>query len=133
MTQGMTHPLTDISVIADIRQRFEASENSGDTDATAELLSDDAVLIVPDYPVQEGKAACVAFLCEVMRYLVAGADVELCNLERQRRFWRAHLQPWIERMCDAVQSHDAAGVYAALAGFTRAFAQVETQALDMIE
>ena len=69
--QGMTHPLTDISVIADIRQRFEASENSGDMDATAELLADDAVLLVPDYPVQEGKPACVAFLCEVSGWLLA--------------------------------------------------------------
>jgi TorA maturation chaperone TorD len=75
----------------------------------------------------------IAFLCEVMRYLVAGDDVQRCNLERQRRFWRAHLQPWIDRVCDAVQAHEAAGVYAAVAGFTRAFAQVETQALDMIE
>jgi TorA maturation chaperone TorD len=75
----------------------------------------------------------IAFLCEVMRWLIAGGDVERCNLERQRRFWRAHLQPWIDRLCDAVQAHEAARVYAALAGFTRAFAQVETQALDMIE
>jgi uncharacterized protein (TIGR02246 family) len=67
----MTNAVTDVSAIADIRQRFEASENSGDTDATAELLADDAVLIVPDYPVQEGKAACVAFLCEVSGWLLA--------------------------------------------------------------
>jgi TorA maturation chaperone TorD len=75
----------------------------------------------------------VAFLCEVMRYLIAGDDIERCNLERQRRFWRGHMQPWIERLCDAVQSHDAARIYAAVAGLTRAFAHVETQALDMIE
>jgi TorA maturation chaperone TorD len=75
----------------------------------------------------------VAFLFEVMRWLIAGDDVERCNLERQRRFWRAHVQPWVERLCDAVQAHEAARVYAALAGYTRAVAQVETQALDMIE
>jgi uncharacterized protein (TIGR02246 family) len=70
----MTHPLPDISVIADIRQRFEASENSGDTDATAELLADDAVFIVPDYPVQEGKAAIVGFLREISGWLLARFD-----------------------------------------------------------
>jgi TorA maturation chaperone TorD len=75
----------------------------------------------------------IAFLCEVMRYLIAGDDIAHCNLERQRRFWRAHLQPWIERLCESVQGHEAAVIYSALAGFTRAFAQVETQALDMIE
>jgi TorA maturation chaperone TorD len=75
----------------------------------------------------------IAFLCEVMRYLIAGDDVAVCNLERQRRFYRAHLQPWIEALCDAVQGQPEARVYAALAGFTRAFAQVESQALDMLE
>ena len=75
----------------------------------------------------------VAFLFEVMRWLIAGDDAERCNLERQRRFWRTHVQPWVERLCDAVQAHEAARVYAALAGYTRAVAQVETQALDMIE
>jgi TorA maturation chaperone TorD len=75
----------------------------------------------------------IAFVFEVMRWLIAGDDVERCNLERQRRFWRGQVQPWIERLCDAVQAHEAARVYAALAGYTRAFAQVETQALDMME
>lgn len=75
----------------------------------------------------------IAFLCEVMRYLIAGDDVAVCNLERQRRFYRAHLQPWVEALCDAVQTQPEARVYAALAGFTRAFAQVESQALDMLE
>jgi TorA maturation chaperone TorD len=75
----------------------------------------------------------IAFLCEVMRYLIAGEDAAVCNLERQRRFWRAHLQPWVERLCDTVQAHEGAAVYAAVAGLTRAFAQVETQALDMVE
>jgi len=75
----------------------------------------------------------VAYLFEVMRWLIAGDDMAHCNLERQRRFWRTRLQPWIERLCDAVQAHPAARVYAALAGYTRAYAQVETQAVDMIE
>ena len=37
-----------------------------------------------------------------MRYLIAGDDVAVCNLEQQRRFFRAHLQPWVEQLCDAV-------------------------------
>ena len=76
----------------------------------------------------------VAFLLEVMRYLIAGDDVALCNLERQRRFFRDHLQPWVgTSLCDAVEAHARASLYAALAAFTRAFMQVETQGFDMIE
>jgi TorA maturation chaperone TorD len=76
----------------------------------------------------------VAFVFEVMRYLIAGDDVALCNLERQRRFFRDHLQPWVgSSLADAVERHPKAKVYAALAAFTRAFVQVETQGFDMIE
>jgi TorA maturation chaperone TorD len=76
----------------------------------------------------------VSFVLEVMRYLIAGDDLAVCNLERQRRFFRAHVQPWVGRsLCDAVDRHPAARVYAALARFTRAFVDVETQAFDLVE
>jgi TorA maturation chaperone TorD len=75
----------------------------------------------------------VAYLCEVMRYLIAGDDLGVCNLEQQRRFFRTHLQPWIEQLCDAVAQHPRARLYAALATLTRVFVQVETQAFDLIE
>jgi len=75
----------------------------------------------------------VAIVFEVMRYLIAGDDVAVCNLERQRRFFRAHVQSWVEAMCDALEAHPRAGLYRALAGFTRAFVQVETQGFDMLE
>ncbi len=76
----------------------------------------------------------ISFLFEVMRYLIAGDDVAVCNLERQRRFFRSHIQPWVAHsLCDAVEQHPRAGLYAALAAFTRAFVQVETQGFDMIE
>lgn len=76
----------------------------------------------------------VAFLFEVMRYLIAGDDVAVCNLERQRQVFRAHIQPWVgAALADAVEQHPRAKLYAALAAFTRAFLQVETQGFDMIE
>jgi TorA maturation chaperone TorD len=71
--------------------------------------------------------------CEVMRYLIAGDDMAVCNLEQQRRFFRAHLQPWVATLCDAVAAHPRAQLTRALADFTRAFMQVEVQAFDMIE
>ena len=74
----------------------------------------------------------IAALCEVMRYLIAGDDVGVCNLEQQRRFFRAHLQPWVEKLCDAVEAQPRAEVYRALAGLTRAFVQVEIQGFDLL-
>jgi TorA maturation chaperone TorD len=76
----------------------------------------------------------VAFVLEVMRYLIAGDELAVCNLEQQRRFFRAHVQPWVgQALCDAVEQHPAAKLYAVLARFTRAFVEVETQAFDLIE
>ena len=70
---------------------------------------------------------------EVMRYLIAGDDVAVCNLEQQRRFFRSHLQPWVERLCETVALHPAARLWRAIAGMTAGFMQVEAQAFDMVE
>jgi TorA maturation chaperone TorD len=76
----------------------------------------------------------VAFVFEVMRYLIAGDDAAVCNLEQQRRFFRAHVQTWVATsLCEAVEQHTRARLYAALARMTRAFLAVETQAFDLIE
>lgn len=74
----------------------------------------------------------IAYLFEVMRYLIAGDDVAVCNLTRQQAFFAAHLQPWVNRLCDAVQAHPQARFYATLAEFTRAFVAVEMQGFDML-
>jgi len=74
----------------------------------------------------------VACLCEVMRYLIAGDDVAVANLTHQRAFFADHLQPWVLDMCDAISAHPQARFYAAVAAFTRAFADVEAQGFDML-
>lgn len=74
----------------------------------------------------------IAYLCEVMRYLIAGDDVAVSNLTRQESFFAAHLQPWIGALCDAISGHPKARFYAVLAGFTRAFISVEAQGFDML-
>lgn len=74
----------------------------------------------------------VAYLCEVMRYLIAGDDVAVANLTRQREFFASHLQPWIGEMCRTVAAHPSARLYAALAGFSQAFFQVEQQGFDLL-
>jgi TorA maturation chaperone TorD len=75
----------------------------------------------------------VAYLCEVMRYLIAGDDVAVANLTRQREFFARHAQPWLPQMCEAVMAHPKARFYRALAGFTQVFVGVEAQGFDMLD
>src|SRR5205085_5503474 len=91
--------------------------------ATLGLARDDAMPETEDH---------IAYLCEVMRYLIAGDDVAVANLTRQREFFAEHLQPWVGAMCDAIAAHPRARFYAQLAGFTRAFTGVEAQGFDML-
>lgn len=74
----------------------------------------------------------VAYLCEVMRYLIAGDDAAVANLTRQSEFFAEHLQPWVGSLCDAISAHPKARFYVGLAEFTRAFANVESQGFDML-
>ncbi|MDI1244684.1 MAG: molecular chaperone TorD family protein [Rhodoferax sp.] len=75
----------------------------------------------------------VAYLCEVMRYLIAGDDVAVANLTRQQAFFAAHVQPWVGPMCDAIQQHPKARFYTSVAELTRAFVSVEAQGFDMLD
>jgi TorA maturation chaperone TorD len=77
----------------------------------------------------EDHFACV---CEVMRYLIAGDDVEVANLTQQQKFFSAHVQPWATQMCEAITAHPKARFYAALAGFAAAFISVEAQGFDLM-
>jgi TorA maturation chaperone TorD len=70
---------------------------------------------------------------EVMRWLIAGDDAGVCNLEQQRRFYRQHVQPWLPGLCEAVMAQPGARLWAAVAAFTVAFIDVETQGFDLLE
>ena len=80
-------------------------------------------------PETEDHFACV---CEVMRDLIAGDDVEVANLTQQQKFFSTHVQPWVPAMCEAISAHPKARFYAALAGFTAAFVSVEAQGFDLM-
>lgn len=75
----------------------------------------------------------IAYLCEVMRYLIAGDDVAVANLARQREFFNVHIQPWVNTLCEAIARHPRSRFYRALAGFTQAFTSVEAQGFDLLE
>jgi len=74
----------------------------------------------------------IAYLCEVMRYLIAGDDVAVANLTKQNDFFATHVQPWAMNLCDAISAHPKARFYSVLADFTRAFLNVEAQGFDML-
>jgi TorA maturation chaperone TorD len=88
------------------------------------LTRDDTLLETEDH---------VSYIFEVMRYLIAGDDAGVCNLEQQRRFFRNHVQTWLDTLCDAVLAQPQAVVWAAVARFTHSFIAVETQGFDMLE
>ena len=99
----------------------------------AQLRSDLAALGLGRDPARMETEDHIAYVFEVMRYLIAGDDAGSCNLDQQRRFFRAHVQTWVDRLCDAVQGHPRAQVWAAVAAFTRAFVEVEIQGFDLLE
>jgi TorA maturation chaperone TorD len=75
----------------------------------------------------------VAYLCEVMRYLIAGDDAAVANLTRQREFFARHVMTWVPKMCDAIMQHPKARFYRQLAAFTQGFVGVEAQGFDMLD
>lgn len=74
----------------------------------------------------------VSYVFEVMRYLIAGDDVEISNLTRQREFFTRHIHPWVPAFCEALVSHPKAQFYGALASFADVFISVEAQGFDML-
>jgi TorA maturation chaperone TorD len=71
-------------------------------------------------------------LCEVMRYLIAGDDVEISNLTNQRVFFNDHIRPWYDELCDAIEDIPDMHLYHPVAALTREFLAIEGQSFDMI-
>ena len=74
----------------------------------------------------------IASLCEVMRYLIAGDDLAICNLAKQQAFFDAHLRGWSDRLWDTLAAHPQADFYRAVSAFARDFFAVEAQGFDML-
>lgn len=74
----------------------------------------------------------IAYLCEVMRFLIADPDEPESALVRQRDFFSAHIRPWADDLCAEIVKQPAARFYARLADFFRNFKDVEAQAFDML-
>ena len=74
----------------------------------------------------------VAYVFEVMRFLIAGDDVAVSNLTRQHAFFTSHVQSWLPALCQALLAHPRAVFYARVASFTEAFISVESQGFDLV-
>ena len=99
----------------------------------AQLRSDLAALGLTRDETQLETEDHIAYVFEVMRYLIAGDDAGVSNLEQQRRFFRNHVQTWVDQLCDAVNEQPAARLWRAIAVMTKAFVVVEAQAFDLLE
>ena len=75
----------------------------------------------------------IAYLCEVMRYLIASDEVAPGTLAQQRHFFDTQLRGWVERMFAALAAHPKADFYRALALFARDFFAVEGQGFDLLD
>ena len=74
----------------------------------------------------------ISALCEVMRYLIAGDDVEVSNLTNQRVFFNEHIRPWYDDLCNAIEDIPEMHLYRPIAVLTRDFLAIEGQSFDMI-
>ena len=74
----------------------------------------------------------ISSLCEVMRYLIAGDDVEVSNLTNQQIFFNAHIRPWYEQLCDAIEEIPEMHLYHPVAALTREFLDIEGHSFDML-
>lgn len=99
----------------------------------AQLRSDLAALGLTRDETQLETEDHIAYVFEVMRYLIAGDDAGVSNLEQQRRFFRNHVQTWVDQLCDVVNEQPAARLWRAIAVMTKAFVVVEAQAFDLLE
>ena len=60
-----------------LRESIVAAECRGDLSFFIATLDDDAVVMPPDAPAREGKAACLSFVRDVLQALLAQFDREL--------------------------------------------------------
>jgi TorA maturation chaperone TorD len=73
----------------------------------------------------------ISGLCEVMRFLVLFGS-ENAAVQKQKTFFLGYLAPWYVDFCAAVTASPNTNFYKFVAGFTRAFLDVEGRSFEMI-
>ena len=67
----------DLETLNAMREAIVTAECRGDLSFFVATLDDDAVVMPPDAPAREGKAACLSFVRDVLQGLLAQFDREL--------------------------------------------------------
>jgi TorA maturation chaperone TorD len=71
----------------------------------------------------------IAFLCEVMRYLILADDPPV-PFSEQRAFFHAHMASWYDRLADDIDAAANTDFYKTVGRLARVFFDVETQSFD---
>jgi ketosteroid isomerase-like protein len=74
-----------VGQIKEILRRIEAAENNGTPCDIVAMLAEDAVIMVPNEPVQEGKAACSSFVSNVLTDLFERFDRHIVYVSAEVR------------------------------------------------
>ena len=80
-----TYRQADVREVEQMLRRIEAAENTGNAADIADMLAEDAVFMVPNQPVQEGKAACARFVADVLAGVVEQFDRRIVYISAEVR------------------------------------------------
>ena len=80
-----TYRQADVREVEQMLRRIEAAENTGNAAEIADMLAEDAVIMVPNQPVQEGKAACAKFVADVLAGVVEQFDRRIVYISAEVR------------------------------------------------
>jgi TorA maturation chaperone TorD len=74
----------------------------------------------------------ISALCDVMRFLITGADgVPPATLDAQREFFEHHIASWYARLCDAIETAEQTSFYRSVAAFAREFFDLEVRSFEI--
>lgn len=76
---------SDRTELAAILRRLESAENAGDAETIVDYIADDAVIMVPDQPVMEGKTVCAEFLRGMLGWMIESLDRHITYVSAEVR------------------------------------------------
>ena len=73
----------------------------------------------------------IAFLCEIMHGLITGAFKEPADLATQKKFFKAHMAPWVGLFFEELESAQSAALYMPVGTIGRLFMAIEAEAFEL--
>ncbi len=75
----------DLEELREIHDRLEAAENDGNAGYIGEMMAEDAVIMVPNFDVQQGRADCARFIGDLLPELLAHFDRRIIYVSDEMR------------------------------------------------